>query len=250
MIDRENTIVVIPARMASTRLPGKPLADINGLPMIVQVWKRAVKADVGPVLVAAAEMEIAQAIQAHGGDAIVTDPALPSGSDRIAAALNLRDAARQFEYVVNLQGDLPTIDPLAVQRCLAGLTNEGVDISTIAAPITEDADVANRNIVKAIAPLSDDREVAFARDFLRETGAEYGPRYWHHIGIYAYRRDSLERFVRLPVSARELDRKLEQMRALDNGMKIAVVRVDTVPLGVDTPAELEAARRILKAGRF
>jgi 3-deoxy-manno-octulosonate cytidylyltransferase (CMP-KDO synthetase) len=250
MMDRENTIVVIPARMASTRLPGKPLADINGLPMIVQVWKRAVEADVGKVLVAAAEMEIARIIQAHGGDAIVTDPALPSGSDRIAAALEMRDGDRNFDYVVNLQGDLPTIDPLAVQRCLAGLTNEGVDISTIAAPITEDADVANRNIVKVIAPLSDEREVAFARDFLRDPGPEYGPRYWHHIGIYAYRRESLERFVRLPVGGRELDRKLEQMRALDNGMKIAVVRVDTVPLGVDTPAELEAARRVLKAGRL
>ncbi len=250
MMDRENTIVVIPARMASTRLPGKPLADINGLPMIVQVWKRAVEADVGPVLVAAAEMEIARAVQAHGGDAIVTDPGLPSGSDRIAAALALRDASGKFEYVVNLQGDLPTINPLAVQRCLAGLTNEGVDISTIAALITEDADVANRNIVKAIAPLSDDREVAFARDFLRDPGPEYGPHYWHHIGIYAYRRESLERFVRLAVEGRELDRKLEQMRALDNGMKIAVVRVDTVPLGVDTPTELEAARRMLKAGRL
>lgn len=250
MIDRDNTVVVIPARMASTRLPGKPLADVNGLPMIVQVWKRAVEADVGPVLVAAAEMEIARIVQEHGGDAIVTDPALPSGSDRIAAALKLRDAGGKFEYVVNLQGDLPTIDPLAVQRCIAGLTNEGVDISTIAAPIIEEADVANRNIVKVIAPLSEMREVAFARDFLREPGPEYGPRYWHHIGIYAYRREALERFVRLPVSDREVDRKLEQMRALDNGMKIAVVRVDSVPLGVDTPAELEAARRILKAGRL
>jgi 3-deoxy-manno-octulosonate cytidylyltransferase (CMP-KDO synthetase) len=250
MIDRENTIVVIPARMASTRLPGKPLADINGLPMIVQVWKRAVEADVGQVLVASAEMEIARIIQSHGGDAIVTDPALPSGSDRIASALALRDSGKNYGYVVNLQGDLPTIEPLAVQRCLAGLGNEGVDISTIAAPITDPADVTNRNIVKVIAPLSDEREVAFARDFFRDPGPEYGPRYWHHIGVYAYRRESLERFVRLPVSERETRRRLEQMRALDNGMKIAVVRVDTVPLGVDTPAELEAARRMLKAGRI
>lgn len=250
MIDRENTIVVIPARMASTRLPGKPLADINGLPMIVQVWKRAIEADIGPVLVAAAEMEIARTVQAHGGDAIVTDPGLPSGSDRIAAALSLRDPGGKFSFVVNLQGDLPTIDPLAVRRCLAGLTNDGVDISTIAAAITDEADVANRNIVKAIAPLSEDREAAFARDFLRDVGPEHGPLYWHHIGIYAYRREALERFVHLPVSNREADRKLEQMRALDNGMKIAVVRVDTVPLGVDTPAELEAARRTLKAGRL
>ena len=246
MIDNRNTIVVIPARMASTRLPGKPLADINGLPMIMQCWKRALEANIGQVLVAAAEVEIADVIRAQGGDAIVTDPALPSGSDRIAEALALRDPQRRFEYVVNLQGDLPTIDSLSIQRCLAGLTNELADISTIAAKIEHDADVANPNIVKAIAPLSDEREVAFARDFLRKVGPSHEPPFWHHIGVYAYKRDILERFVSLPVSEREAERKLEQMRAMDNGMRIVVVRVDTVPLGVDTPAELEIARRMLR----
>ena len=246
MIENHNTIVVIPARMASTRLPGKPLADICGLPMIVQVWKRAVEAKVGQVLVAAAENEIAEVIRAHGGDAIVTDPNLPSGSDRIAAALRLRDPGAGYDFVLNLQGDLPVIDPLAIQRCLAGLVNEAVDISTIAALIADQADVANPNIVKAIAPLSGEREVAFARDFVRQVGAEHEPPYWHHIGLYAYRRAALERFVALPVSAREAERQLEQMRALDNGMKIAVVRVDTVPLGVDTAAELEIARQLLR----
>jgi len=246
MIDNRNTIVLIPARMASTRLPGKPLADINGLPMIVQCWKRAVEANIGQVLVAAAEVEIADAVRAQGGDAIVTNPALPSGSDRIAEALALRDPQRRFEYVVNLQGDLPTIDSLSIQRCLAGLTNELADISTIAARIEHDEDVANPNIVKAIAPLSDEREVAFARDFLRKVGPEHKPPYWHHIGVYAYKRDVLERFVSLPVSEREAERKLEQMRAMDNGMRIVVVRVDTVPLGVDTPTELETARRMLR----
>ena len=246
MIDNRNTIVLIPARMASTRLPGKPLADINGLPMIVQCWKRAIEANIGQVLVAAAEVEIADAVRAHGGDAIVTNPALPSGSDRIAEALALRDPQRRFEYVVNLQGDLPTIDSLSIQRCLAGLTNEAADISTIAAKIARDEDVANPNIVKAVAPLSDEREVAFARDFLRSVGPEHSPPYWHHIGVYAYKRAVLERFVSLPVSEREAERKLEQMRAMDNGMRIAVVRVDTVPLGVDTPAELETARRMLR----
>lgn len=246
MIDNRNTIVLIPARMASTRLPGKPLADINGLPMIVQCWKRAVEANIGQVLVAAAEVEIADAIRAHGGDAIVTDPGLPSGSDRIAEALALRDPQGRFEYVVNLQGDLPTIDSLSIQRCLAGLTNEAADISTIAARIERDEDVANPNIVKAIAPLSDEREVAFARDFLRKVGPEHKPPFWHHIGVYAYKRAVLERFVSLPVSEREAERKLEQMRALDDGMRIAVVRVDTVPLGVDTPTELETARRMLR----
>ncbi len=182
----------------------------------------------------------------HGGDAIVTDPNLPSGSDRIAAALRLREIGDKIEYIVNLQGDLPTIDPLAVQRCLAGLTNPNVDISTIAAPITNPADIANTNIVKAIAPIGDNREVAFARDFVREPGPDHEPPFWHHIGVYAYRRAALEKFVSLPVSTREARRKLEQMRALDNDMRIAVVRVDTVPLGVDTPADLEAARAILR----
>ena len=246
MIEYENTIVVIPARMASVRLPGKPMADICGLPMIVQVWKRAVEANVGKVLVAVAENEIAEVIRSHGGDAIATDPALPSGSDRIAAALKLRDIHEKFEYVVNLQGDLPTIDPLAVRRCLAGLTNASVDIATIAARIDNEADVQNPNVVKAIAPLSNEREVAYARDFVREVGPEHEAPFWHHIGVYAYRRQALERFVGLPVSTREARRKLEQMRALDNDMHMAVVRVDSVPLGVDAPADLEAARVILR----
>ena len=246
MIEFEKTIIVIPARMASTRLPGKPLADIHGLPMIVHVWKRAIEANIGKVLVAAAENEIADAIRSQGGDAIVTEPSLPSGSDRIAAALKLRDIHEKFEYVVNLQGDLPTIDPLAVQRCLAGLTNDNVDIATIAARIESDEDVKNPNIVKAIAPLNGDREVAYARDFVRNVGPEHEAPYWHHIGVYAYRRPALERFLSLPISTREGLRKLEQMRALDNDMRIAVVRVDTVPLGVDTPADLEAARMILR----
>lgn len=246
MIEQHNTIIIIPARMASTRLPGKPLADINGVPMIVEVWKRAVSANIGHVLVAAAENAIADVIRDAGGDAMVTEPRLPSGSDRIAAALALRDSAKRFDYVVNLQGDLPTIDPLAVQRCLAGLTNDSVDIATIAAKIHDDADIANPNIVKAIAPLDGEREVAYARDFVRMIDADMHAPFWHHIGVYAYRRTALERFVKLPVSAREKERSLEQMRALDNGMKIAVVKVDTVPLGVDTPADLEIARRMLK----
>jgi 3-deoxy-manno-octulosonate cytidylyltransferase (CMP-KDO synthetase) len=246
MIEQHNTIVIIPARMASTRLPGKPLADIHGVPMIVEVWKRAVAANIGHVLVAAAENEIASAVRNAGGDAIVTEPRLPSGSDRIAAALAFRDVGKRFQYVVNLQGDLPTIDPLSVRRCLAGLTNDTVDIATIAAQITDDADVANPNIVKAIAPLEGDREVAYARDFVRRVDASMPAPYWHHIGVYAYRRESLEKFVSLPVSAREKERSLEQMRALDHNMKIAVVKVDAVPLGVDTPADLEIARRLLR----
>lgn len=246
MIEQQNTIVVIPARLAARRLPGKPLADIHGEPMIVHVWRRAMEAKIGHVLVAAGDLAIADAVRAAGGDAIMTEPNLPSGSDRVAAALALRDPQARYSHVVNLQGDLPTIDPLSVQRCLAGLTNDSVDISTVAALIQDTADVANPNIVKAIAPLGPEREVAFARDFVRTVQEAHTPPFWHHIGIYAYRRSALEAFVGLPQSAREKERSLEQMRALDNGMKIAVVRVDTVPLGVDSPADLEAARLALK----
>jgi 3-deoxy-manno-octulosonate cytidylyltransferase (CMP-KDO synthetase) len=246
MIDHQNTIIVIPARMAATRLPGKPLADINGEPMIVHVWRRAVEANLGHVLVAAGESEIAAAVLKAGGDAIITEPSLKSGSDRVAAALALRDPQHNFAHVVNLQGDLPIIDPLTIRRCLAGLTNETVDISTVATEIHNNADRTNPNIVKAIAPLSDEREVAFARDFVRVLSPDHAAPHWHHIGIYAYRRTSLERFVTLPQSAREKERSLEQMRALDSGMKIAVVRVDSNPLGVDTPQDLDVARRLLK----
>ena len=246
MIEFNNTIIVIPARMASLRLPGKPLADIHGIPMIVHVWRRAVEANIGKVLVAAAENEIADVVRAHGGDALATDPALPSGSDRVAAALSLRDPRGKYTSVINLQGDLPTIDPLAVQRCLAGLTNDSVDIATIAARIESDADVHNPNAVKAIAPLGEGREVAYARDFVRDIGPEHDAPFWRHIGVYAYRRKALDRFASLPVSTREARRKLEQMRALDNDMRMAVVRVDSVPLSVSAPADLEAARLLLR----
>jgi 3-deoxy-manno-octulosonate cytidylyltransferase (CMP-KDO synthetase) len=246
MIDHQNTIIVIPARMAATRLPGKPMADINGTPMIIHVWRRAVEAKLGHVLVAAGESEIAGAVRDAGGDAIITPSGLKSGSDRVAAALALRDPEQQFTHVVNLQGDLPTIDPLSVRRCLAGLTNDTIDISTIATEIHRDEDRNNPNIVKAIAPIGRDREVAFARDFVRVLTDDHPAPHWHHIGIYAYRRTSLETFVKLPQSTREKERSLEQMRALDNGMKIAVVQVDSNPLGVDTPQDLEIARRLLK----
>ncbi len=171
--------------------------------MIVHVWHRAIEANVGRVLVAAAEIEIAEAIREHGGDAIVTEPGHPSGTDRIAEALSLADPQGQYRFVVNLQGDIPVIDPLSVQRCLAGLANAAADISTISAEIRDPADVANPNIVKAIAPLSGDREVAFARDFVRTIGPDHAPPFWHHIGVYAYKRAALERFVALPVSPRE-----------------------------------------------
>jgi 3-deoxy-manno-octulosonate cytidylyltransferase (CMP-KDO synthetase) len=196
--------------------------------------------------VAAAENEIANVVRSHGGDALATDPALPSGADRVAAALNLRDPQGKFTYVVYLQGGLPTIDPLAVQRCLAGLTNDSVDIATIAARIETEAEARDPHVVKAIAPLGEGREVAYARDFVRDVGPEHDAPFWRHIGAYAYRREALDRFASLPVSTREARRKLEQMRALDNDMRMAVVRVDSAPLSVGAPADLETARLLLR----
>lgn len=246
---RDNTLIVIPSRMGSTRLPGKPLADIAGAPMIVQVWRRARSSGAGAVLVAAAEEEIAAAVRAAGGDAVLTDPDLLSGTDRVAQAVGLRDPQRRFEFIVNLQGDLPTLDAAAIGACLAPLADAGVDIATLACEIRDAEEAGNPNVVKAVADLGFDRPVALASDFLRDIdGAGTGP-HWHHIGIYAFRRSALERFVLLAPSEREISRRLEQMRALDAGMKIAVARVDTAPFGVDTPADLERARAAIGAAR-
>jgi 3-deoxy-manno-octulosonate cytidylyltransferase (CMP-KDO synthetase) len=242
-----NTLIVIPSRMAATRLPGKPLAEIAGEAMIVQVWRRACEAGAGAVLVAAAEEEIAAVVRAAGGDAVLTDPDLLSGTDRVAQAAGLRDPERRYAFIVNLQGDLPTLDPAAIATCLAPLGDEHIDIATLAAETRDHEEARNPNVVKAVADLGPDRPVATATDFRRELdGLGEGP-HWHHIGIYAFRRMALERFVLLAPSAREKSRRLEQMRALDAGMTIAVARVDSAPFGVDTPADLERARATIEA---
>jgi 3-deoxy-manno-octulosonate cytidylyltransferase (CMP-KDO synthetase) len=242
----DNTLIVIPSRMASTRLPGKPLAQIAGEAMIVQVWRRACESGRGAVLVAAAEEEIAAAVRAAGGDTVLTDPDLLSGTDRVAQAVGLRDPERRFGFIVNLQGDLPAIDPAAIAACLAPLADRQVDIATLASEIRDPEEAANPNVVKAVADLGRDRPTAMARDFLRDIDSAGDGPHWHHIGIYAFRRAALERFVRLAPSEREKARRLEQMRALDAGMRIAVARVDTAPFGVDTPADLERARAAFK----
>lgn len=245
--DRATTLIVIPARMASTRLPGKPLLDIAGEPMIVHVWRRACEAEAGAVLVAAAEEEIAAAVRQAGGDAVLTDPVLRSGSDRVAQAVGLTDPNRRFAAIVNLQGDLPTIDPAAIRACLEPLSDPEVEIATLASEIRDPDEAANSNVVKAIADLGPDRPVAMAVDFRREIDNPGPGPHWHHIGIYAFRRAALERFVLLPPSVRERERRLEQLRALDAGMRIAVARVDRAPFGVDTPADLERARAVIGA---
>jgi 3-deoxy-manno-octulosonate cytidylyltransferase (CMP-KDO synthetase) len=240
----ENALIVIPARLASTRLPNKPLAELCGAPMIVQVYRRAVEAGIGPVLVAADGPEIAQAVREAGGEAVVTDPDLPSGSDRIFAALQGWDPGRRYETIVNLQGDLPTIDPASVRASLAPLADRSVDIATLAARISRVEERADPNGVKAVgSPIGPTRLRALY--FTRATAPWGEGDLFHHIGLYAYRRAALERFVSLPPSSLEKREKLEQLRALEAGMRIDVEIVEAVPLGVDTPHDLERAREIL-----
>lgn len=238
-------IVLIPARLASTRLPNKPLADIHGKPMIVRVWERAMAAGIGPVAVAAAEPEIVQAVESAGGRAILTDPALPSGSDRIHAALGQLDPGASHDVVVNLQGDLPAIDPAALRAVVDALAAQA-DIATLAAEITEERERTDPNVVKAVLALPPGSRTGRALYFTRATAPTGPGPLWHHIGIYAYRRAALARFVGLPPSPLEQRERLEQLRALEAGMRIDAAVVDTIPLGVDTPADLERVRTLLK----
>jgi 3-deoxy-manno-octulosonate cytidylyltransferase (CMP-KDO synthetase) len=237
-------LVLIPARMAATRLPGKPLLDICGLPMIVHVLRRAEAARIGRVIVATDAPDIADAVTTHGGEAVMTRSDHPSGSDRIFEALQTIDGAGQIDTVINVQGDLPTIAPEDIRAVLAPLAAASVDIATLAAVIAKDEEHTNPNVVKVVgSPVGATRLRALY--FTRAT-APYGegPRY-HHIGLYAYRRSALARFVALPPSPLETREKLEQLRALEAGMRIDVTVVDTVPLGVDTPHDLEIARQML-----
>ena len=241
----KNPIIVIPARLAATRLPDKPLADIHGEPMIVHVWRRAVEADIGPAIVAAAEEVVAEAVRAAGGTAIMTDPDLPSGSDRVCAALAEIDPGGKHDAVVNLQGDLPTMDPASIRAALAPLGDEAVDIATLAVEITDEAERTDPNVVKAIAGFQPGRTVGRALYFTRAAAPWGDGPLYHHIGLYAWRRQALERFVALPPGILEKRERLEQLRALEAGMRIDVALVDTLPLGVDTPADLERARAML-----
>jgi len=240
-----NPVVVIPARMASTRLPGKPLADIDGAPMIVHVWRRAVEADIGPVVVAAAEAEVAKAIEDAGGRAVLTRPDHPSGSDRIFEAVSLVDPEGRHDAIVNVQGDLPTVEPEVVRAAFAPLADPDVDIATLAVAITREEEISDPNVVKAVLELAGGARCGRALYFTRATAPWGEGPLFHHIGLYAYRRAALERFVTLPPAVLEQRERLEQLRALANGMRIDAAVVDAVPLGVDTPADLERARAIL-----
>jgi 3-deoxy-manno-octulosonate cytidylyltransferase (CMP-KDO synthetase) len=238
-----DTIVLIPARMASTRLPGKPLADIAGQPMIVHVLRRALAAKIGEAVVATDSPAVAAAVEKANGRAVMTRADHVSGSDRIYEALQALDPERRIGVVVNVQGDLPTIDPADIRAALDPLSEPAVDIATLAAVIADPAERSNPNVVKV-----EGHAVASGRlravNFTRAAATGPGPHY-HHIGLYAYRRAALERFVKLPLSANEQRERLEQLRALDAGMRIDVAIVKSVPLGVDTPEDLEKARRML-----
>ena len=240
---RAPVAVLIPARMAASRLPGKPLLDIAGRPMIVRVWERAVASGLGPVVVACAEAAIRDAVEAAGGHEVLTDPALPSGTDRIRAALDEIDPGHRFELIVNVQGDLPTLPPSIIGRALAPIEQLGCELGTLAVSTVDPADRDNPNIVKAVvSPCADRPELGRALYFTRAAAPSGPGPLLHHIGLYAYRREALERLTRLPPSPLEQRERLEQLRALEAGMSIGVAIVETVPLGVDTPADLAQAR--------
>ena len=237
-------IILIPARMAATRLPDKPLADIGGEPMIVQVWRRAVETGIGPVVVACDDRRILYVIESVGGTAVLTRQDHPSGSDRIFEAIERFDPDEKHEVIVNLQGDLPTIDPASIHAVTMPLFDPDVDMATIGAVITRDEERNNPNVVKVVGSLVGLRRLR-ALYFTRATAPFGEGELIHHIGLYAYRRRVLRRFVSLPPSPLELREKLEQLRAIEAGFRIDCMIVDTVPLGVDTPEDLERARGIL-----
>lgn len=240
-----NPLVIIPSRMASTRLPGKPLALIGGRAMILHVLDRAREADIGPVAVACADAEIAEAVRADGGVAVMTDAALPSGSDRVHAALAVLDPGGMHDVVVNMQGDFPTLPPAQLRMVVAPLSDSAFDIATLVSEVMSEAEGAAPQTVKAACAFERGRAVSAALYFSRATIPWGVGALWHHIGIYAYRRAALARFVSLPESPLERREGLEQLRALEAGMRIACTRVEHGAFGVDTPADLERARELL-----
>jgi 3-deoxy-manno-octulosonate cytidylyltransferase (CMP-KDO synthetase) len=236
-----NPIVIIPARLAASRLPGKPLAEIGGLPMIVRVLRQAEAAGVGPVAVAAGDPEIVKAVEDAGGRAVLTDPALPSGSDRIEAALQALDPARRHDAVINLQGDMPFVQPNIVQTCARELARPDADIATVVTAEASPADRSNPAVVKAVLAMDADRRAGRALYFTRSTLYGEEP-IWRHVGIYGYRREALERFTAAPPSPLEGREQLEQLRALELGLSIRAAVAKDAPIAVDTPEDLAAAR--------
>lgn len=244
----KNPIVVIPARLAATRLPNKPLADIGGTPMIVHVWRRAVAAGLGPVVVACGDGAIADAVAAAGGRAELTDPRLPTGSDRIHAALARLDPGRTYDAVVNVQGDMPMIDPAAIRLAFEALLDPETDIATLASPIEDPALLAQDHVNKVAAGFTDPARPARALYFSKLPVPWGEGQHYEHVGLYAYRRSALDRFVALPQGVLERRERLEQLRALEAGMRVTVRLIGAGQHGgqVDTPADLERARQLYR----
>lgn len=242
-----NPLLLIPARMRSARLPGKPLADIGGLPMIVHVWQQAVASKLGPVVVAAAEPEIVAAVEKAGGRGILTDPDLPTGSDRIYQALTKLDPEKKHDAIINVQGDEPLQEPENIRAVFSLLADPAVDIATCVAPLTDPARRAAPQVVKVAMEFNEATKKGRCLYFSRaEIPAGNGP-YFHHIGLYAYRRDALEIFVKSPQGVLEKRESLEQLRGLSLGMRVEAALVDGVPIGVDTPEDLEKVRAVIAA---
>jgi 3-deoxy-manno-octulosonate cytidylyltransferase (CMP-KDO synthetase) len=246
-----NPVLMIPTRLASTRLPNKPLAEIAGVPMIVHVWRRAMAADTGPVVVASGDQEIVDLIERAGGRAVLTEPNLPTGSDRIQAALTALDPAREYDAVINVQGDMPMLDPAAIRVALRTLSDTDADIATLAAEITDPAALHETSVNKVAVGFADPARPARALYFSKAPVPWGDGPHYEHIGLYAYRRAALDRFVTLPRGVLEQRERLEQLRALEAGMRIWVSLIDPASLGVqvDTPADLARAQQLMGSPR-
>ena len=246
MINQKNTAIFIPARLAATRFPNKPLELIDNQPMIIHVWKRAIESSLGKVVVATDSEEIAKLIKDEGGISVITEQDHQSGSDRIYEALIKIDKMNEIKYVINLQGDLPNILDINLQQVLNILQNDKYEIGTLVTKIDADEDLKNTNIVKALCEFNENEKITKTIDFTRTYDQTTRNNHFHHIGVYAYRRSALERFINLPQSERETLFKLEQLRALDNNMNIGAALIDNLPLGVDTYDDLELVREVMK----
>ncbi|CAI3927358.1 CMP-2-keto-3-deoxyoctulosonic acid synthetase (KdsB) (PDB:1VH1) [Commensalibacter communis] len=241
-----NALIIIPARLAATRLPNKPLADIHGKPMIVRVMEQAQKADIGPVIVASGDREITETIKKAGGAVIETDPNLPSGSDRVYQAFLQVKNHQDFDVIINLQGDLPLIDPKDIRQSTLPLSDQSVNIATLIAPVKTEAERNAPSVVKVACSFDENAKIAKALYFSR-CPIPYGDGpLWHHVGIYAYRKAALKQFISMPTSSLENREKLEQLRALEAGMTIGCATIEAAPFGVDTPEDLDNVRRIVK----
>lgn len=238
-------LIIIPARLAATRLPNKPLADIHGKPMIIHVWERAKEAAIGRVIIAAGDQAIVDVITAAGGEAVLTDPGLPSGTDRVHAAAQLIDPAATHQIVINVQGDLPNINPHVIRDTYQALAGGAADIATPVVLVPHDEDKQNPSVVKAIAEMPPGVLTTRAYYFTRCPAPHGEGPYLHHLGVYAYRREALNNFVTAPPSQLEMRENLEQLRALALGMRIDITLVNDIPQSVDTPADLEAARALM-----